>query len=216
MRDLSCDIMSQINTYQTPDHKPPLRPESELLSCQESQCWHSDPSSLRSCTFRWLRLRYLESQHTWESHFVLISCCEQGYLLKAYTDVEMNIPFVAVSIVAQWISNSDLGSIESFSATVQSVGDCDVVDYDGRSEVYSPPGSIIIQCVRYGPLVPVASTTPINSILRTPPGKISRWLCSNSTSCPISPLKEAWKTSNQSEYHQLCQYVIPVTLMSHL
>ena len=107
----------------------------------------------------------------------------------------MNIPVVAVSIVAQWISNADLSSIESLRATVLPVGDCDVADVVDRSEVHSPPGSIILFCVRCGQLVPVACTAPINSILRPSPciWTICRWLCSNSSSCPICPLKEAWK-----------------------
>ena len=75
----------------------------------------------------------------------------------------MNIPLVAVSIVTQRISNADLSSIDSVSA-VEAVGDCDVVDFVDRSEVHSPPGSIIMLCVSYGR--PAACTSPINSILR--------------------------------------------------
>ena len=104
----------------------------------------------------------------------------------------MNIPVVAVSIVAQWISNADLSSIESVSATVLPVGYFDVVDSVGRLEVHSPPGSIILFCVRCGQLVPVACTAPINSLLR-PTIIMCGWLCGNSSSCPICPLKEAWK-----------------------
>ena len=32
------DITLQISTYQKADHKPPLRPKSDIASCQESQC----------------------------------------------------------------------------------------------------------------------------------------------------------------------------------
>ena len=77
----------------------------------------------------------------------------------------MNIPLVAVPIVAQGISNADLSSIDSIRATVLSVGDFYIVDFVDCSEVHSPPGFVITLCVRNGPLVPVAGTIPINSIL---------------------------------------------------
>ena len=52
---------------------------------------------------------------------------------NAYT-----VPLVVVP--SGRISNADLSSIDSVSATVLSVGDFYVVDFVGRSEVHSPPG----------------------------------------------------------------------------
>ena len=120
----------------------------------------------------------------------------------------MNIQLVAVSIVAQRISNADLSSIESCRATVVSVGDCDVGDFVVCSEVHSPPGSIVMPCVRTGVLVPVACTIPINSILRLSVAIVCRGLCSNSTFCHIWTLKEAWKTRMKERCPTLnCGYV---------
>ena len=85
--------------------------------------------------------------------------------MHCYIEIEMNIPLVAVPIVSQRISDADLSSIDSVSATVLSVGDFYIVDFVDCSEVHSPPGFVIVQCVRNGPLVPVACTIPINSML---------------------------------------------------
>ena len=86
-------------------------------------------------------------------------------MLNAYIENEMNIPLVGVPVVTQRISDTDLSSIDSVSATVLSVGDFYIVDFVDCSEVHSPPGFVITLCVRNGPLVPVAGTIPINSIL---------------------------------------------------
>ena len=78
----------------------------------------------------------------------------------------MNVPLVAVPMVSKRISDADLSSIDSVSTTVLPVGDFYIVDFVDCSEVHSPPGFVIMPRVRNGPLVPVACTIPINSILR--------------------------------------------------
>ena len=51
----------------------------------------------------------------------------------------MLLPGIIVAIVIERISNADLGTIDSFVATISSVGDGDSVDFIRLQEVQSPP-----------------------------------------------------------------------------